>query len=141
MSSMSSMSSRNLSRSLLSERARDILVLLTDGHPHLPPGGTQSSLQPHLPEVRISAQYFIDMGLRSAAAEHLLVSFWQFTARYQQIFELYFSRAIQGHCLLPPAYYHDTFVAQFKRIIQSWASQIVSAVQVQICQTALSPNL
>jgi hypothetical protein len=127
------------SRSVLldiSERARDIFVL-TDGHRYLPIVRTQTLSPPHLPDPRISAQHFIDMGLRPSTAERLLISFMKLVAQYRQGLESYFGRAVQGGCHLPPAFYRDTFVILYERTIQSWESQIVSTVQVWLCQTGV----
>ncbi|KAH9952419.1 hypothetical protein BC827DRAFT_1255434 [Russula dissimulans] len=138
------MTSGNLSRSLLlgiSERDRDILTL-TEGHRQPLARATQSPPLPHLPEVQISAQYFIDMGLTPTTAERLLLYFSKFVIRYRQNFEFYFGRVIQGGSVLPPTYYHDTFVPLYKRTIKSWESQIMSTVRVWLHQTgAFSPDL
>lgn len=137
------MPGRNLPRSLLlniSERARDLLAL-ADGHRPLPVLEAQTLSRPHfpahLPELRISTQHFIDLGLLPATAECLLTYFLKSVARYRQTFEFYAGRAIQGRCHLPPAYYHDTFVILYKQTIQSWESQIVSAVRVWLRQTGV----
>ena len=133
------MTSGKVFRSSLSERNRDTLVP-PYGHWHLPGKGAQTPPQPHLPDVQISTQYFIDMGLRPATAERLLASFLQSVTQYRQTFEFYFRRPVQGGCV-PPGYYHDTFVLLYRRTIQSWASQVVSAVQFQLCQTVSSSDL
>jgi hypothetical protein len=41
-----------------------------------------------------------------------------FVARYRQVFESYFRRAIKGSCHLHPEHYRDIFVVQFRGTIQ-----------------------
>lgn len=133
------MPGRNLSRSLLldiSERARDLLAL-ADGPRHLPVLEAQTPSRPHLPELRISTQHFIDMGLLPETAERLLISFLKSVARYRLTLEVFVGRATQGCRHLSPAYYHDTSVILYKRTVQSWESQIVSSVQVWLRQTGV----
>ncbi|KAI9512532.1 hypothetical protein F5148DRAFT_851436 [Russula earlei] len=127
------MTSDSLPRSLLSEKARNILVILTDGYRCLPDGGSQSV--PLFPDVQISSQHFIDMGLRPATAERLLECFLKRVSQIRQTFEFYSGRAVQGGCPLPHSYYHDTFIVLYRRTIQRWASQIASAAW--LCRTGV----
>ena len=47
-------------------------------------------------------------------------------ARYRQVFESYFRRAIQGNYDLHPEHYRDIFAVQFRTTIQALASRIMS---------------
>jgi len=127
------MASENTSLSLLSERARSIFTFI-DSHRHLPAGGSRCPSRSHFPEVRISVQHFIDMGLRPATAQHLLEYFSKFVARYRQNVEYHIGRVVEGG-YLSPTFYHDMFVLLYRRTIQSWESQIVAAIQVWLYQT------
>jgi hypothetical protein len=91
----------------------------------------------HLPDVWAPAQYFIDMGLRPALARRLSNIYMGFVARYRQVFELYFRRAIQGNCDLHLEHYRDIFVVQFRGTIQVLESQFMSATWVRLCQAGL----
>lgn len=132
----------NFSQSLLrgiSDSARE-LVALANTH-QLPPCVPEGriSAQLHLPEVRVSAQYLIDMGFRPEVAQHLLRVFMVFVCRYKQVFALHFDRTINGGGNLPSEYYRDVFVAQYERAIQGWGSRFLSTAWVWPCQAGLSP--
>jgi hypothetical protein len=45
-------------------------------------------------------------------------SYMDIVARYKQVFESYFRRAIQGSCHLHPEHYRDIFVVHFRDTIQ-----------------------
>lgn len=91
----------------------------------------------HLPDVRALTQYLIDMGIRPALARRLWNFYMAFIARYRQVFELYFRRAIQGNCDLHFEHYRDIFVVQFRGTIQAVEYQLTSAIWVWLCQAGL----
>lgn len=88
----------------------------------------------HLPDVQAPAQYLIDMGIKPALARRLSDIYMDFVARYKEVFESYFRRAIQGSCDLHPDHYRDLFVVQFKGTIQALESRFMSATWVWPCQ-------
>lgn len=134
------MSRKLFSQSLLlgiSEETRKIRMLMNSHRPP-PSPATASDIRPmstfHLPDVPALAQYLIDMGLRPAFACRLSNNYVDFVARYRQVFESYFRRAIQGNCDLHLEHYRDIFVIQFRRTIQALGSQFMSAICVWLCQ-------
>ena len=98
----------------------------------------------HLPDVREPAQYLIDMGLRPALARRLSNIYMDFVARYKQVFESYFRRAIQSSRDPLPDQYRDLFVVQFKGTIQALEIKFMSATWVWPCRagppTLFSPR-
>ena len=126
---------RSLSR-YISDVSREIRMLTG---PHFP--SPVPKIRPmstfHLPDVRAPAQYLIDMGLRPALARHLSSVYMDFVARYRQVFESYFCRAIQGSCHLCPEHYRNIFDVQFKGTIQVLESQFMSATWFWLCRAGL----
>ena len=119
--------------------AREIRMLT---NPHQPPTSeirTLSSL--HLPDVLEPAQYLIDVGLRPALARRLSSIYMDIVARYRQVVESYFRRAIQGSCHLHPGHYRDIFVVHFRDTIQALESRMVSTAWVWLCRAGLPPTL
>jgi hypothetical protein len=136
---MSTMSRRLFLHPLLrniSDVACEIQILTSR---HQTPSTSKIQTMPplHLPNVQAPAQYLIDMGLRPALARHLSCDFMDSVARYRQVFESYFCRAIQGSCHLRPEHYRDIFDVQFKGTIQVLGSQFMSAIWVWLCQAGL----
>lgn len=134
------MSRRLLSNSLLRDIFdvfREIRMLTS---PHQPPASEIRTLAPlYLPNVGEPAQYFIDMGLKPALSRRLSSVYMDIVARYKQIFESYFRRAIQGSCHLNPEHYCDIFVVQFRGTIQVLKSQFMSTAWVWLCRAGLAP--
>ena len=123
--------------------AREIRML-TSPHqsPCQSPASEIQTLSPlHLPDVQEPVQYLIDMGLRPALARCLLSVYMDSVARYRQVFQSYFRRAIQGSCHINPEHYRDIFVVQFKGIIQVLESQFMSAAWVWLCRAGLPSTL
>jgi hypothetical protein len=135
------MSRRLFSQSFLRgifEETRKTRMLMSSHRPPPSPASEIRSMSTfHLPDVRAPAQYLIDMGLRPALARHLSSIYMDFVARYRQVFESYFCRAIQGSCHLRLEHYRDIFVVQFKGTIQVLESQFMSATWVWLCQAGL----
>jgi hypothetical protein len=136
------MSRRLFSNSLLRgifDVFREIQMLTTGPH-QLP--DSEITLSPlHLPDVGEPAQYLIEMGLRPALARRLSSVYMDIVARYRQVFESYFRRAIQGSCHHQPEHYCDIFVVQFKGTIQVLKFQFMSAAWVWLCRAGLSSTL
>ena len=136
------MSRRLFSNSLLRDIFdvfREVQILIG---PHQPPASEIRTLSPlHLPDVGEPAQYLTDLGLKPALARHLSSSYMDIVARYRQIFESYFRRAIQGSCHLNPEHYCDIFVIQFKGTIQVLKSQLISAVWGWLRRAGLPPTI
>ena len=128
---------RSLSR-CISDVSREI-QMLTSPHSPPPPPETQTMSPLHLPDVREPAQYLMDMGLRPALTHRLLNIYMDFVARYKQVFESYFRRAIQWGCDSQD-HYRDLFVVQFKGTIQVLESQFTSAAWVWLCRTGYPPT-
>jgi hypothetical protein len=131
------MSRRLFSQSLLRgifEETRKIRMLMNS---HQPPPSPASDIRSmslfHLPDVQAPTQYLIGMGIRPALACRLSNVYMDFVARYRQVFESYFRRAIQGNCDLHLERYRDIFVVQFRGTIQVLESQFISAT----CQAGL----
>jgi hypothetical protein len=101
----------------------------------------QSTPPLRLPDVWAPSQYLINMGLRPALARRLSGVYMDIVARYRQVFESYFRRAIQGSCHHHPEHYCDIFVVQFKGTIQALNSQFMSAAWVWLCRVGLPPTL
>ena len=138
------MSKWHFSQSLLrsiSDRARE-LSLLSGSYPSPPTPGAQTSTgsQLDLPEVQMSAEYLIDMGFQPAAARRLLDIFMKFVYRYRQVSETNFCHVISGGCHLPPKYYRDAFVVRYRRTIQGWGYQKLSAAWIWLRQTGPLPT-
>jgi hypothetical protein len=107
---------------------------------HQPPAFEIRTVSPlHLPDVQASTQHLIDMGLTVVLSTRLSGVYMELVARYRQVLESHFRRAIQGSCHLPPEHYRDTFVVQFKRTIQVLESQFISAARVLLCRTGQLP--
>ena len=137
------MSTRLFSNSLprdIFDVFREIRILAS---PHqLTPAPEIRTIVPlRLPDVWTPSQYLINMGLRPALARRLSSVYMDIVARYRQVFESYFHRAVQGSCHHHPEHYCDIFVAQFKGIIQVLKSQVMSATWVWLCRAGLSPAL
>ena len=129
----------SFSRSLLryiSDVSREIQMLagphFPSPTPEIPPMSTF-----HLPDVRALAQNLIGMGIRPVLACRLSNVYMDFVARYREVFESYFRRAIQGNCDLHLEHYRDIFVVQFRCTIQILESQFMSATRVWLCQAGL----
>jgi hypothetical protein len=120
----------------ISDVSREI-QMITGPHFPSPAPEIRSMSTFHLPDVPALAQCFIDMGLRPALACRLSNIYVDFVARYRQVFESYFRRAIQGNCDLHLERYRDIFVVQFKGTIQILGSQFMSAIWVWLCQARL----
>lgn len=118
--------------------AREIRMLTG---PHQPPTSEITSSPLHLPDVRELAQYLIDMGLKPALARRLSGVYMDSAARYRQVFESYFRRAIQGSRHLHPEHYRDIFVVYFRGTIQVLESQFMSAAWVWLRRAGLSPTI
>jgi hypothetical protein len=131
--------SNYLPRRGISVVAREIQMLTS---PHQRPASEIQTLFPlHLPDVWAPSQYLIDMGLRPALARRLSTVYMDIVARYRQVFESYFRRAIQGSSHHHPEHYCDIFIIQFKGIIQVLESQFMSAALAWLCRTGLPPAL
>ncbi|KAF8481994.1 hypothetical protein DFH94DRAFT_734460 [Russula ochroleuca] len=123
----------------ISEVAREIRLLAS---PQQPPASEIRTLSPlHLPDVWTPSQHLMNMGLRPALARRLSSIYMDIVARYRQVFESYFRRAIQGSCHLNPEHYCDIFVIQFKGTIQVLKSQFISAVWVWLHRAGLPPTI
>lgn len=123
----------------ISEVAREIRRLTGSHQSSASEIRTLSQL--HLPHVGEPAQFLIDMGLRPALARRLSSVYMDIVARYRQVFESYFRRAIQGSCHHHPERYRDVFVVQFRGTIQVLESQFMSTAWVWLCQAGLAPTL
>lgn len=118
--------------------SREIRILTT---PRQLPASEVRTLSPlHLPDVRTPSQYLINMGFRPALARRLSSIYMDIVARYEQVFESYFRRAVQGSCHLHPGHYRDVFVVQFKGTIQVLESQFMSAAWLWLCRAGLLPT-
>lgn len=118
--------------------SREIRMLTS---PHHPPTSEIRTLSPlHLPDVWTPCQYLINMGFRPALARRLSDVYMDIVARYKQVFESYFHRAIRGSCHLHPEHYSDIFVVQFRCTIQVLKSQFTSAAWVWLCRAGLPPT-
>ena len=136
------MSGRLFSNSLLQDIFDVLREIRMFTSPHQPSASEIRTLSPlHLPDVGEPAQHLIDMGLRPPLARRLSSVYMDIVARYRQVFELYFCRAIQGSCHLNPGHYCDIFVVQFRGTIQVLKSQFMSAVWVWLCRAGLPPTL
>ena len=134
------MSGRLFPRSLLryiSNVSREI-QMLTGPHFPSPAPEIRSMSTFHLPDVRELVQYLTGMGIRPALARRLSNIYMDLVARYRQVFESYFRRAIQGNCDLRLEHYRDIFVVQFRGTIQVLESQFISATWSWLCQAGLS---
>ena len=120
----------------ISEVAREIRMLTSS---HASEIRTLSESTLHLPDVWTPSQYLINMGLRPALSRRLSSIYMDIVARYRQIFELYFCRAIQGSCHHHPEHYRDIFIIYFKGTIQELASRMVSTVWVWLCRARVPP--
>ena len=108
---------------------------------HQPPA-SEITLSPlRLPDVREPAQYLIDMGLRPALSRRLSSAYMDTVARYKQVFESYFRRAIQGSCHFNTEQYRDIFIVQFRGIIQVLESQFMLVAWASLCRAGLLPTL
>ncbi|KAN0124824.1 hypothetical protein V8E52_001376 [Russula decolorans] len=135
------MSRRLFSQSFLRgifEETRKTRMLMSSHRPPPSPASEIRSLSTfHLPDVQAPTQYLIGMGIRPALACRLSNIYVEFVARYRQVFESYFRRAIQGNDDLHLEHYRDIFVVQFKGTIQVLGSQFMSAIWVWLCQAGL----
>ena len=136
------MSRRLFSNSLLRgifDVAHEIRMLT---NPHWPsPAPENRTVSPlRLPDVWAPSQYLVNMGLRPALARRLSNVYMDVVARYRQVFESYFRRAIQGSRHHHPERYCDIFVVQFKGTIQVLESQFMSAAWVWLCRAGLHPT-
>lgn len=123
----------------ISDVAREIRMLTG---PHQPTASEIRTVSPlHLPDVWAPSQYLINMGFKPALARRLSNVYMDIVARYRQVFESYFRRAIQGSCHIHPGHYRDIFVIQFQGTIQVLKSQIMSAAWVWLCRAGLPPTL
>ncbi len=117
------------------EETRKTRMLMSSHRPPPSPAFEILSMSTfHLPDVQAPAQYFIGMGIRPALACRLSNIYVDLVARYRQVFESYFHRAIQGSRHLRLEHYRDIFVVQFKGTIQVLESQFMSATWVWLCQ-------
>ncbi|KAI9460541.1 hypothetical protein BJY52DRAFT_1262266 [Lactarius psammicola] len=110
--------------------------LLSDIHSHTPTGLeslTTPQLQLHLPEAWAPAQYLINVGLRPALARRLSNTYMDVVDRYREACQSHFDRATRGGGHLTE-YNREVFIILYKRAIQAWCSQILSIVQVRLCQ-------
>jgi hypothetical protein len=118
--------------------SREIQILTG---PHQPSASGIRTLSPlHLPDVWTPSQYLINMGFRPALARRLSSTYMDIVARYRQVFESCFHRAILGSCHLHPEHYGDIFIIQFRYTIQVLKSQFMSAAWVWLCQAGLPPT-
>jgi hypothetical protein len=138
----STMSRRLFSQSLLRgifEETRKTRMLMNSHRPPPSPASESRSMSTfRLPDVRAPDQYLIGMGIRPALARHLSRIYMDTIARYRQVFESYFRRAIQGSCHLRLEHYRDIFVVQFKGTVKVLESQFMSVSWVWRCQAGLS---
>ena len=116
--------------------AREIRMLTG---PHQPPSSEIAFSPLNLPDVRELAQYLIDMGIRPALSRRLSSVYMDSAARYRQVFESHFRRAIQGSCHLHPEHYRDIFVVHFRSTIQVLASRMVSTAWAWSRRAGLLP--
>lgn len=138
------MSRRLFSQSILRgifEETRKTRMLTSS---HRPPPSPASEIWTtsafRLPDVWAPDQSLIGMGIRPALARRLSNIYMDSVARYRQVFESYFRRAIQGSCHLRLEHYRDIFVVQFKCTIQALESQFMSATWVRMCQAGLATH-
>ena len=134
------MSRRSFPRSLLryiSDVSREIQMLTGPHFPSSPAPEIRPMSTFHLPDVQAPTHYLIGMGIRPALAYRLSNVYMGFVARYRQVFESHFRRAIQGNCDLHLEHYRDIFVIQFKGTIQVLQSQFMSTTWVWLCQAGL----
>jgi hypothetical protein len=115
--------------------------MLTTGSPHrLSPAPEIRTMSPlHLPDVRSPTQYLIDMGLKPALAKRMSTIYMDFVARYRQVTESHFRRAIHGSCNINPEHYRNIFIVQFRSTIQELQSRIMSISWVWVCRAGLIP--
>ena len=129
--------SQALLRGILEETRKTRMLISSHRPPPSPASEIRSMSTFHLPDVPAPAQYLIGMGIRPALACRLSNIYMGFVARYRQVFESYFRRAIQGNCDLHLDHYRDIFVVQFRGTIQVLEFQFMSAIWVWLCQAGL----
>jgi hypothetical protein len=129
--------SQSLLRSIFEETPKIRMLMNSHRPPPSPASDIRSMSMFHLPNVQAPTQYLIGMGIRPALACRLSNIYMDFVARYRQVFESYFRRAIQGNYDLHLERYRDIFVVQFRGTIQVLESQFISATWVWLCQDGL----